>query len=188
MGYYIWWSLLAAALTTLGCGLVTTWRPDSSLGEIIGYQILLAARGAGIQMGVLAIQYNLSQKQAALGSSFLVFTQNIFGAVFVAVGNTVFQEVLRARIRSNVPGIDPELAIAAGGSAEGVRALAPAGETRDSLFQAYTDAVAGVYYLLVVMTFLSFLAAFGMGWVDIRTKADPKKGDKNEDTKKTRSV
>lgn len=50
LGYYIGWAIFSAVATAIGCGLIATWRPDTGLGKIIGYQILLGARGAGMQM------------------------------------------------------------------------------------------------------------------------------------------
>ncbi|GJN81907.1 hypothetical protein PLIIFM63780_005443 [Purpureocillium lilacinum] len=118
LGYYIGWAIFSAVATAIGCGLIATWRPDTGLGKIIGYQILLGARGAGMHMGVVAIQATLPRKMAAVGNSFLVFCQNIFGAIFITVANSIFQESLRSDISSSVPGISPEAAIAAGGSSQ----------------------------------------------------------------------
>lgn len=42
--------MIACAITAIGCGLVSTWGPHTGLGKLIGYQILLGTRGAGIQM------------------------------------------------------------------------------------------------------------------------------------------
>lgn len=51
LGYYLPWSIVSAILTSVGCGLITTWSPTTSTGEWIGYQIILGiGRGAGLQM------------------------------------------------------------------------------------------------------------------------------------------
>jgi hypothetical protein len=114
---------------------------------------------------------------AAVGNSFIIFSQNMFGAIFISIADTIFQESLSSNIASNVPGISPKAAIAAGGSSEAVRALAPPGPLRDGLLRAYSDSVANVFYLLIATSGAAFLASFGMGWVDLRTKPQPKKGD-----------
>lgn len=50
-GYYLPWSIVSAVLTSVGCGLISTWSPTTSIGEWIGYQIILGVgRGAGMQM------------------------------------------------------------------------------------------------------------------------------------------
>lgn len=196
LGYYIGWAIFSCVVTAIGCGLIATWRPDTGLGKIIGYQILLGARGAGMQMvsrwrftkrgfvnganqvaqGVVAIQATLPRKMAAVGNSFLVFCQNIFGAIFITVANTIFQESLRSDISSSVPGISPEAAIAAGGSSQAVRALAPAGPIRDGLLDAYTNGFNKVFYMLAATSCVAFAVSFGMGWVDLRTKVQQPKG------------
>lgn len=51
IGYYLPWSIFSAVLTTVGCGLLSTWSATTTTGEWIGYQIIFGAgRGAGLQM------------------------------------------------------------------------------------------------------------------------------------------
>ena len=126
-------------------------------------------------MGIVAITAQLPAKMVAIGSSFLVFAQTFMGAIFITVSNTIFQEVLTSEIRAKLTTIDPQQAVAAGASATAVRLLAPPGPVRDSLFQVITDAHRAVFYLLVGTSIVSFLAALGMGWVDIRVKPTPRK-------------
>jgi hypothetical protein len=105
----------------------------------------------------------------AVGTSFLVFSQNMFAAIFVTIANTVFQESLRSNILSHAPGVSPEAAIAAGGGAEAVRQLAPPGsELLEGVLLSYSNSVSDVLYLIVALTVIGFLASFGMGWVDLR--------------------
>ena len=126
---------------------------------------------------MIAVQTALPARLAAVGTSFIVFCSNMFGAIFITVGNTIFQETLRKEITNNVQSLTPEAAIAAGGSADAVRALAPPGPVRDGLLNAYSEAFTNVFYLLVATSVAAFVCAFGMGWVDLRTKAKPEKGD-----------
>lgn len=50
LGYYLPWALLAGVGGAIGSGLLTTFTPWTSLGKIIGYQIVYGIRGAGLQM------------------------------------------------------------------------------------------------------------------------------------------
>ena len=177
MGYYIVWCLIAGGLATIGCGIITLWNPSSSVGTIVGYQLFLGARGAGLQMGIVAIQHALSPKEAAIASSFLIFTQNFFASIFVTIGNTIFQESLRSNIAAHVPGITPDEAIAAGGSAQAVRKLASPGPQLDALLEAYSKSFSNVFYLLIGTSALAVLCSFAMGWADIRQKPKPKSGE-----------
>lgn len=101
----------------------------------------------------------------------LVFSQSLFGAILITAANTIFQERLKSSIKNETPSIDPIAAIAAGGSAAAVRALAPAGgELLRSILNLYSRSVGNVYYLLIGTSIVSLAASFGMGWVDVRQK------------------
>uniref|UniRef100_A0A0B7KRW2 Major facilitator superfamily (MFS) profile domain-containing protein n=1 Tax=Bionectria ochroleuca TaxID=29856 RepID=A0A0B7KRW2_BIOOC len=107
----------------------------------------------------------------AIGNSMLVFSQSLFGAILITAANTVFQESLKANIKNETPSIDPAAALAAGGSAEAVRALAPdGGELLRSVLNVYSKSVGNVYYLLIGACVVSLAASPGMGWVDVRKK------------------
>ncbi|KFA48365.1 hypothetical protein S40293_04495 [Stachybotrys chartarum IBT 40293] len=176
LGYYMPWALLAGAGGAVGLGLISTWTPGTSLGLLLGYQVIYGIRGVGLQVGVIAIQSTLKPAEATIGTSILVFFQNFMVATFVAIANVIFQETLISEIRSIVPPIDPQTAIGAGGSAAAVRALAPAGSDQlAALLDAYTAGFRNVMYLGVGISIVAFLVAFGMGWVDIRKVEDPKK-------------
>jgi hypothetical protein len=105
----------------------------------------------------------------------LIFIQNFFAAVLIVVGNTLFQEALVDEIRENVPSVNPENAIAAGGSAEAVRALVPPDEL-PAVLDAYSVAFSNAVYLMVAAAVCAFVTSFGMGWVDLR-KASAEKSD-----------
>ncbi|VUC24952.1 unnamed protein product [Clonostachys rosea] len=170
-GYYIPWAALASAGTAIGCGLISTWTPNSTLGQLMGYQVIFALRGLGMQMPTVALQIALPPSEIAIGNSMLVFSQSLFGAILITAANTIFQESLKTNIKNETPSIDPIAAIAAGGSAEAVRTLAPAGsELLRSLLNIYSKSVGNVYYLLLGTCVVSLAASFGMGWVDVKKK------------------
>ncbi|CAH0041769.1 unnamed protein product [Clonostachys rhizophaga] len=170
-GYYVPWAALASGGTAIGCGLISTWTPNSTLGHLIGYQIIFALRGLGMQMSTVAIPNALPPSEIAIGNSMLVFSQSLFGAILVTAANTVFQEILKTNIKNETPSIDPIAAIAAGGSAEAVRSLAPSGgDLLRAVLNVYSKSVGYVYYLLIGACVVSLVASFGMGWVDVRKK------------------
>ncbi|KAI2641357.1 putative MFS multidrug transporter [Hypomontagnella submonticulosa] len=178
LGYYTPWAILAGGGTAVAAGLISTWSPGTTTGEWIGYQILYGIRGTGIQSGVIAIQNNLPPAQGALGIAFLIFCQNFSAAVFSVVGNTIFTQTLLKQISILAPSVDPTSALAAGGSAEAVRALVPLGSPElDGVILSFSDAFDTVCYFLIACASLSFVAAWGMGWVDLRKKKQPEKTD-----------
>jgi hypothetical protein len=42
--------ILGGATTAVACGLISTWNPNTSTAEWIGYQILFGLRGMGLQV------------------------------------------------------------------------------------------------------------------------------------------
>lgn len=65
------------------------------------------------------------------------------------------------------------MAIAAGGSAEAVRALVPP-EELPAVLDAYSVAVSHAVYLMIATSVCAFVTCFGMGWVDLRKTAAKK--------------
>lgn len=125
------------------------------------------------------MQHALPPKVLALATGILVFCQNIFGAIFVSIANAIFQKVLLAQIAQKAPNVDPNAAIAAGGSADAVRQLTTDDSQRDGLLDAYSQSFVSVFYMLTATTMLSLITSFGMGFVDIREK--PKTKDDKQD-------
>uniref|UniRef100_A0A8H7NN52 Major facilitator superfamily (MFS) profile domain-containing protein n=1 Tax=Bionectria ochroleuca TaxID=29856 RepID=A0A8H7NN52_BIOOC len=185
LGYYIPWAAFAAGVSSIGSGVIGTWKPSTTLAQIFGIQILYSARGAGMQAGAVALQNTLPADEIAVGTSFLIFCQNIISSIFVTIANTVFQESLRSRITNTAPGVSPEQAILAGGGADAVRKLAPAGsELLEKVLMAYSEGFGDVFYFYTAVGVVSFFASFGMGWVDLRKNIEKKDETEGPDVEK----
>lgn len=50
LGYYLPFGVLGGAITAVACGLISTWDPDTSTAEWVGYQILFGLRGMALQI------------------------------------------------------------------------------------------------------------------------------------------
>ncbi|KAI1433340.1 efflux pump protein [Xylaria sp. CBS 124048] len=173
IGYYTPFAIFGGVGTTIAAGLISTWGINVSTGTWIGHQILWGFRGAGVQLAVVAIQNALPPKQGQLAVSFLVFGQTFSTAIFIVVGNTIFTQTLVRETRRLVPSVDPAAVLQAGGSAQAVRMLVPPGDGPEllALLKAFANAFDTVCYLMLAAAAISTLASFGMGWVDIRKKA-----------------
>ncbi|KAG6354246.1 hypothetical protein INS49_004851 [Diaporthe citri] len=172
LGYYIPFSILAGATTAVACGLISTWSPDTSTADWIGHQILFGLRGMGLQMCIIAVQNAVTPAQSPSVIAFMVFVENLVAAIFTIVGNVVFTKTLTRQVSVLAPSVSPEAALAVGGGAEAVRALLPPGSPElDGLLLAFSDSVNAVFYLLTALAVVSFTAAWGTGWVNIRKKA-----------------
>ncbi|KAI5865360.1 putative MFS multidrug transporter [Durotheca rogersii] len=180
-GYYLPWAVVAGLCTAIASGLISTWGPETEIAEWIGYQVLFGVRGCGAQAAIIALQSNLPPAQSALGIAFLIFCQNLFTAVFAVVGNTIFTQTLLKEISRLAPSVNPAGALAAGGSAEAVRALVPAGSPElANVLLAFSNSFDAACYVLAAAASLSFVMAWGMGWVDVRKKV-PEKGTEKGD-------
>ncbi|KAI1844483.1 hypothetical protein JX265_010022 [Neoarthrinium moseri] len=178
LGYYLPWPIAAGILSAVGNGLVSTFSPTTETAKWVGYQILLGAgRGAGMQTAMIAIQNNMPGRQIPVAIAFQIFCQNILGAILLVVASVIFTQSLATELSKHAPSVTPEAASAAGGSASAVRALVPPGSPElDGLLLAYSNSVDRVFYLLVALSVVSFVAAWGMGWKDTRKKNQPGKG------------
>ncbi|KAI1121165.1 major facilitator superfamily domain-containing protein [Nemania abortiva] len=194
IGYYLPFATLAGIGATIGSGLISTWSYDTPTGEWVGYQILYGLRGCGIQIvsnsiptaiehrradilpyappqAVVAVQNALPPKQITVGTAFLVFCSTFTASVFIVIGNAIFTQSLVSEILRLAPSVDPAATLAAGGSADAVRGLLPAGSPElEGLLQAFSLAFDKVCYFMLALAAVSVIASFGMGWVDVRKK------------------
>jgi len=177
LGYYLPFSVLAGATTAVACGLISTWNPDTSTADLIGHQILFGLRGMGLQMAVTSVQNAVTPAQSPTVIAFMIFVENLVAAIFTIVGNVIFTKTLTRKVPVLAPSVSPEAALAEGGSAEAVRALLPSGSPEVyGLLLAFSDSINAVFYLLAALAVVSFTAAWGMGWVDVRKKAQAENG------------
>ncbi|EQB43712.1 hypothetical protein CGLO_17602 [Colletotrichum gloeosporioides Cg-14] len=162
-------ALFAAATTAIGSGLYGTFQPNTSTGKWIGYQILAGVgQGFGFQMPLIAIQNDTKPEHLAEATSLLVWAQYVGPTIFIVAYNTLFTSSLRSEIPKHAPNADVEAIVAAG--ATEFRKLVSA-EDLPAVLVAYANAIDHVFFLVAAVGVLAFLAAFGMGWRDIRQKA-----------------
>jgi hypothetical protein len=50
LGYYLPFSVIGGAIAAIACGLISTWNPNTSTAQWIGYQMLFGLRGLGLQI------------------------------------------------------------------------------------------------------------------------------------------
>ncbi|KAL1854698.1 hypothetical protein Plec18170_004789 [Paecilomyces lecythidis] len=126
-------------------------------------------------MPITAIQNLLPAQDVAIASSLVFFFQYLGGAIFLAVGETIFTNGLRASLETYAPNVHAQTIINAGASA--VRSAAPEADLPSVLF-AYNRALVHTFYLALGGSTASFLTSFGMGWKRIPRKTAEKKDEK----------
>ncbi|KAH8125989.1 hypothetical protein FP744_10006206 [Trichoderma asperellum] len=168
-GYYLPWSVLAGVFLSVGSGLISTYSPSTSIGEWIGYQVLLGAgRGIGMQMPIIAIQNALEHSQIAIATSFLIFSHTIGGAAFLTLAQTLFTNGLRSELAVYAPSVDLRTIVATG--VVSIRNEMIDKNQLQGFLLAFTKSLNLVFYLTAGAGACSFVFAWGMGWKDIRIK------------------
>ncbi|TDZ21363.1 Efflux pump mlcE [Colletotrichum orbiculare MAFF 240422] len=171
LGYCLPWAVFASMLTTISCGLMSTWTVTTSTGKWIGYQILLGTgRGLGMQMGLVAIQSILPPAQIAMAMTILVFVQGLGAAVLISVGNTVFDSTVVKEIRFNAPNVDAIAVIRAGATV--YRTIVPPADL-GKVVEAWNVGVQQTMYIATGLSVGMFLFAWGLGMNDVRKKTAP---------------
>ncbi|KAI0123493.1 major facilitator superfamily domain-containing protein [Xylariales sp. AK1849] len=179
LGYYLPWVVFSSALGAVSNGLASTISPTTPTARWVGFLILLGVgRGSGLQMGMIAVQNALPPEQIPTALAFLIFGQNFAASIFIVIATVIFTQSLVSEIAIHAPSVAPEAALAAGASSSAVRALVPVGSPElEGVLLALSNSVNKIFYLLVACSVVGFVAAFGMGWIDVRKKKVPGKGD-----------
>ncbi|KAH7117076.1 efflux pump protein [Dendryphion nanum] len=176
VGYYIPPAIFSGIFLTIGNGLISTFSPTTSVATWVGYQIVQGiGRGAGMQLGAIAIQGALSPEQIPISLAFLMFVQNLSASVFVVIGTTIFTRTFISELAIHAPSVSQQAALKAGADATAVRALVPPGSPELSgILRSLAKGFDVVYYMLVALGVVGFIFSFLMGWTDIRKVGDGK--------------
>ncbi|OAL38217.1 hypothetical protein AYO20_02669 [Fonsecaea nubica] len=174
IGYYTPLIIGAAALMTIGYGLISTWTVDSPFREWFGYQICAGlGTGFGFNLPLVAVQTTLPMKDIPQGTVLLMFCQSLGGALFIAVGQSVFANGLVSGAAKYAPDIDPQLLINTGATA--LRSVLTKMGMEDHIHQvieAYVYALKDCYRVSVAVAGVSFIAACFFEWKSVK-KAKP---------------
>ncbi|KAH9827518.1 putative HC-toxin efflux carrier TOXA, partial [Teratosphaeria destructans] len=108
IGYYNPQALAGVILMPIGAGLITTFNENTHSGKWIGYQILFGlGLGLAMQQGPMAAQTVLARRDVPVGVSLMMFMQQLGGAVFVSVGQNVFDTTLVRGLVTALPDLRP---------------------------------------------------------------------------------
>lgn len=168
-GYYAPFMILSAVLTSIGAGLITTFKVDTDQPEWIGYQFILGAGlGLGLQQVMVAVQTCLEGADAAIGTAIMMFTQTLGGALFISVAQNVFQNQLISNIEgANIQGLNPDAVLAIG--ATELDSIVDKG-AMPAVLTAYNDAIITTFYISTATACISFVAAICIEWKSVKGK------------------
>jgi hypothetical protein len=175
LGYYTPFTIASSCLMPIGAGLISTFKVDTSTGTWIGYQIILGfGIGLGLQHGPIAVQTVLEPKDVPTGISLVFFCQQLGGAIFVSVGQNVFNTKLISGLTSISKDLDPHMIFNTGATA--LRNIVPAGDLPEVLVR-YNEALKWVFIVAVIMASLSALGSFTLEWRSVKGKQGPTEED-----------
>ncbi|KEF62586.1 uncharacterized protein A1O9_00559 [Exophiala aquamarina CBS 119918] len=106
VGYYMPPILTSPVLTTVGAALLTELKTTTISSKWIGYQVLYGfGTGMAMQTTSMAAQTVLERSDISIGMALNFFGQNLGGAIFVPVAQTIFEGMLNKKI-SAIPGLN----------------------------------------------------------------------------------
>ena len=165
IGYYVPSMLAAPAIMSIGEGLLSTLDGDSPTSHWVAFQFLAGfGLGFGMQTSGLAIQTVLPREDVSTGIAINFFVQQLGGAVFTSVGQTILTNMLVSQL-SGLPGFNAELIVKEG--ATELAAMVPP-EDVHLVLGAYNNACRHIFWASMGLAFASLLCAFGMEWRSIK--------------------
>ncbi|GAP91503.1 putative DHA14-like major facilitator [Rosellinia necatrix] len=167
-GYYTPFMILGTVLAAIGGGLLTTWTPDTGSGTWIGYQIIFGVGvGLSLQQPLIAVQTVLDIKDVPVGTSVIAFMQTLGGALFVSVGNNVFNNKLIEELGHRVPSIDPKIVLSAGTT--NLQKTLPA-ELVPAVVLSYNNALTTAFIVATALASVAILGAVFVEWKSVKGK------------------
>ena len=179
LGYYAPFMLLSSVLMSIGAGLLSTFKKDTGHSMWIGYQFLFGAGvGFGMQQPLMAVQTALPLVDVPVGTATMMFAQTLGGALFISVGQNVFQNQLIKNLAQQIPELPAIQGLVA---TTGATQLKSAITSKfpgllDRVLIAYDAAIAQTFYVSVAMGALSILGAVVVEWKSVK-RDTKKKGD-----------
>ncbi|KAJ4372135.1 hypothetical protein N0V83_003908 [Neocucurbitaria cava] len=150
LGYIPSFAITSGALTAVGPGLFSLFRPDTPTGEWVGSMVLTGVGGGlGIMMPSL-------------------FGPNILDLrSFLSLYNVIFDTSLRSQLRAKAPNANPQAIINAG--ATHFRYIVDDGDLPGVLV-AYSNSIDHVFYLTAALAGVASITGWGMSWKKISKK------------------
>lgn len=161
----IWVGLI---LMTVGNGLYINLKVNSSLGEIIGYQIV-SGTGAGLlfQTPIIAIQAMVSQKDTATATATIGFIRNLAMSSSIVIGGVVFQNSMsKMKPKMLASGLPENVAAKMSGDSavanvEVIKTIKNASQLR-AVREAFAWSLRNMWILYTALSGLGIFACFFM--------------------------
>lgn len=134
--------------------------------------------GMGIQMPIVSVQAVLKGPAIALGTSVIILSQIISGAIFLAVGENLFHNKLVQELVARAPMVNPEVVV--GHGATGLKTFITKVYDEDAAFAvlgAYNEAVRRCFLLSIILASMTLFGSLSMQWISLKAKKPEKGGE-----------
>ncbi|EXJ96431.1 hypothetical protein A1O1_01557 [Capronia coronata CBS 617.96] len=166
IGYYTPFYYVSVIFSAVGAGLLTTFQTSTGHEKWIGYQIIYGfGVGFGMQQALITVQAVLPLKDVPTGTALVMFMQTFGGALFVSVGQNIFNNRLITEIPKYVPGLDPSIILHVG--ATSLKEQIPAGSLA-GVQEAYNTALTNTWYIAVAMACMTAIGAVFVEWKSVK--------------------
>ncbi|KAK2800909.1 hypothetical protein FQN51_005844 [Onygenales sp. PD_10] len=171
LGYYTPFLIVSSMVGTVGAGLLTHLKTNSGASQWLGYQVILSVGlGMGAQNAFLIPQVAVPKTELATATAVLTFIQTLTSAIFLAIGQAVFQNQLVNNLAVYAPSISPELVFATGPLR--LQYQIPT-ESLPAVVRAFNAAITEVFYVAVAGCALSVVGPLFLEWKSLK-KAEHK--------------
>ncbi|KAI1746639.1 MFS gliotoxin efflux transporter glia [Xylaria castorea] len=118
IGLYSPFLLVGAALSTIGAGLIYTWDLDTSIGRIIGYQIIYGVgTGISVQIPLIVVSVVVAAADHAIATATILFFQFSSAAYGVGATGSILNNLLLGALQTYLPNENPQAVLLIGSSA-----------------------------------------------------------------------
>lgn len=168
LGYYSPFMIGSSVLMAIGAGLLTTFETNTGHSKWIGYQAIFGIGvGMGMQQILIAVQTVLPPADVPTGTALVMFFQTLGGALFLSVGQNVFNNKLISGLQAVVPDLDPAI-VTSTGATELKNVIGE--QYLSGVLKAYNDALAKSFYVAVAMATLSIIGSLAVEWKSVKGK------------------
>ncbi|OCK78902.1 putative MFS toxin efflux pump [Lepidopterella palustris CBS 459.81] len=170
VGYYTPLIIFSSALMTIGAGLITTFGTDTVFRKWFGYQIITGlGAGVGFNIPLVAVQTVLPMEDIPIGTVSTMFFQSLGGALFIAVGQSVFQNGLIDGLKLYAPELDPKVMVNTGATAiRGVLKQIGREDQLRPVLMAYVHGLKDCYRVVVAAAGIAFLMTCLLEWKSVK--------------------
>lgn len=163
-GHFALCTTVGCGIAVVGAGLMTLLNSEASMFTCAGFQVTIAAGlGIALQKSLSAVQAVLPAHEVSIGTSAVIAYQNAGGAIFVSIGNVLFQKYLFRG--HNEPDLD--LRVIMDLDMIDFATLIP-DRSYSNVFKLYDHALQAVLIAVIPLCGIAFLLSMCMEW-DIRT-------------------